>query len=122
MKIIHVNNKDDFKKAIEDNSLNFSSLTFISSSHSIYYLGLAYLWEMFNYIQALYPNNKINFIVDCHDDGGIAYAALKMGFKNIMIDNKEELTGRLISIATKTNANIDIKPLFFKQIVEKASL
>lgn len=82
-----------------------SEITLQTTPDAIYYAGSAYLLNMFRQAQAVYPDVKATFILDCGQAGAEVIAAIQDGHKNIKSSAKPEIRAKLKEIAAGHGVN-----------------
>ncbi len=71
------------------------------------YLGAQVFRSMIELATAEYPKAKVQSILDCGDDPGLALAALRHGVACIAIAADQEVLARIADIAAQSDAAID---------------
>lgn len=102
--IIH--NLKEMEQAFKDAEKSGHALILKNAEDSIFYLGPAYLFEMFTFVSNKFPTVKAEFICDVADLAAYAQIALKLGFKQIFFSGSEEVLKKLQQIAAHYNAKV----------------
>lgn len=82
------------------------AVTLCTAPGAAAYAGPAYLKRLIERAQGQYPAAKAEAVIDCGDDPGLVFTALRAGWKRIAFTGHGEARAKLADIARKSAAEV----------------
>ncbi len=73
-------------------------------------LGVGFFWALVEEARAAYPALRVDAVMDCGDAPGYALAALRMGFRTIVLRGDPRARARVAAIARAMGARLLARP------------
>jgi hypothetical protein len=86
------------------------ALTLVSPPGAAAYLGIGFFWALVEEVRAEFPAVRVDAVMDCGDDPGWALAALRVGFRSIILGGNRRAHARVALIARAMGARLLARP------------
>lgn len=101
---------DEARAALGDARRRALSATLVSPPGAAAYLGVGFFWAVVEAARAEAPEVEVEAVMDCRDDPGWALAALRTGFKSVVLGGNRRARARVAAIARAMGARLLARP------------
>jgi len=101
---------DEARAALRAAAARGVAATLVNPPGAAAYLGAGFLWAVVEAARAEVPGVAVEAVMDCGDDPGWALAALRTGFKSIVLGGNRRARARVAAIARAMGARLLARP------------
>ena len=94
------------RAALRQGSDEGRPVTLVSPPDAAAYLGAGFFWALVEAARAEEPRVAVEAVMDCGDDPGWALAALRTGFKTVVLGGNVRARARVAAIARQLGARV----------------
>ena len=101
---------EEARAALNAAAARGAAATLVSPPGAAAYLGVGFFWAVVEAARAEVPGVALEAVMDCGDDPGWALAALRTGFKSVVLGGNRRARARVAAIARAMGARLLLRP------------